>query len=185
MSKTGIQVRKMSLAAMFLAMGWLFPFITGQIPEFGNMLSPMHIPVFLSGFVLGPWYGLAIGFITPISRSIMFTTPPLYPIATSMAFELAAYGFLSGLLFRLFIKRLKPIPSIYVTLGISMIVGRVVWGIAQYFSGLFATNPFTFQMFINGAFLIAWPGMLIQIILIPLIIKTLYSAHVLDKFMDK
>ena len=39
--------KNMTLAAMFLAIGLVLPLLTGQIPQIGNMLLPMHIPVFL------------------------------------------------------------------------------------------------------------------------------------------
>ena len=72
MTKYQLQLVKICLAALFLALGWLMPFLTGQIPEFGNMLLPMHIPVMICGFVLGPVYGALIGFITPLTRSLIF-----------------------------------------------------------------------------------------------------------------
>jgi len=42
-------ILKMVLAALFLALSFIMPFLTGQIPEFGAMLCPLHIPVFLCG----------------------------------------------------------------------------------------------------------------------------------------
>ena len=41
---------KLTLAAMFLALAFILPFLTGQIPQIGSMLCPMHIPVLLCGF---------------------------------------------------------------------------------------------------------------------------------------
>lgn len=181
MSKYASKINKLFLAAMFLALGWLFPFITGQIPQVGNMFLPMHIPVFLCGFILGPWYGLLIGFITPLTRFAIFFAPPLFPTGIAMAFELATYGFVSGFLFRRFINTNKLMPSIYFSLFLSMILGRVVWGLAQYFIGLFG-NLFTIQMFISGAFIMAWPGIIIQLIIIPIIIRTLYNSGLLNKY---
>ena len=56
-------VKKLVLAGMFLALGMILPFITGQVPQIGNMLCPMHIPVLLCGFICGWQYGLVVGFI--------------------------------------------------------------------------------------------------------------------------
>ena len=92
-------VKKLVLAGMFLALGMILPFITGQVPQIGNMLCPMHIPVLLCGFICGWQYGLVVGFITPLLRSFMFGMPPVYPTAIVMAFELMTYGFLSGFLY--------------------------------------------------------------------------------------
>ena len=38
---------KTVFAAMFLALSYVMPFLTGQIPEVGSMLCPLHIPVLL------------------------------------------------------------------------------------------------------------------------------------------
>ena len=89
---------KMTLAALFLALAYVLPFLTGQIAEIGSMLCPMHLPVLICGFVCGwPW-GLAVGFIAPLLRSLTLGMPPLFPTAISMALELAAYGVTAGLI---------------------------------------------------------------------------------------
>ena len=96
---------KMILAAFFLALAYVMPFLTGQIPEIGSMLCPMHLPVLLCGFVCGAPYGLAVGLAAPVLRSLTLGMPPLFPVAFAMAFELAAYGLISGVLYRLFPKK--------------------------------------------------------------------------------
>jgi len=96
---------KMVLAAMFLAMAYVLPFFTGQIPQIGSMLCPMHIPVLLCGFLCGwPW-GLAVGFFAPLLRSAILGMPPFFPTAVCMAFELATYGAVSGLIYKRFSKK--------------------------------------------------------------------------------
>ena len=65
MKNNNITVRTVVFAAAFLALALMLPFLTGQIPQIGSMLSPMHIPVLLCGFVCGwPW-GLAVGVVAP------------------------------------------------------------------------------------------------------------------------
>ena len=86
------------LGALFMALAIIMPFITGQIPEVGSMLLPMHLPVLICGFVCGWKYGLAVGFVVPLLRSVMFGMPPLMPTGVCMACELAAYGACTGLL---------------------------------------------------------------------------------------
>lgn len=76
------------LAALFLALGLLLPFVTGQIAAFGSWFLPMHLPVLLCGFVCGWPYGLAVGFVVPLLRSFLFGMPPMMPTAVAMAFEL-------------------------------------------------------------------------------------------------
>ena len=75
-----IDIKRMVLAALFVAIGFLLPFLTGQIQQIGNMLSPMHIPVLLCGFVCGPFWGLLVGAVTPLLRSLTLGMPPLIAI---------------------------------------------------------------------------------------------------------
>jgi thiamine transporter ThiT len=169
-------IKKMTLSAMFLALCLVLPFLTGQIPEIGQMLSPMHIPVLLCGFVCGWPYGLAIGFIAPLLRFALFAAPPIFPTGVAMAFELAAYGLISGILYRLLPKK---IPMIYVTLIISMILGRMVWGITRLVIAGVNQTAFTFAFFLTEAFVKSIPGIISQIILIPLIIIALRRARLM------
>src|SRR5574344_1288892 len=141
MTKSRVLILKITLFAMFLALGWLLPFLTGQIPQIGNMLLPMHIPVIL-------------GLVTPLTRTLFFGMPILYPTSLSMSIELATYGFFSGLFFMLFFKKFKMnfILSIYISLILAMILGRVTWGLSRFIMGLASNNAFTFNAFIAGAF---------------------------------
>ena len=88
-------------AAVSLSLCLLLPFLTGQIPQIGKALCPMHIPVLLCGLICGWQYGLGVGFVLPLVRSALFYMPVMFPTAIAMAFELAAYGLLSGLFARL------------------------------------------------------------------------------------
>ena len=162
--------RKLVYAAACLALALVLPFLTGQIPTIGKMLSPMHIPVFLCGFLCGwPW-GLLVGFVAPLLRSLLFGMPAFFPGACAMAFELATYGCLSGLLYRLLPRRKS---SVYAALLLSMVAGRVGWGLARYiFAGLQGSS-FPFSAFIAGAVTNAIPGIVLHIVLIPLIIFAL------------
>ena len=164
---------KLVYAAVCLALALVLPFLTGQIPQFGQMLSPMHIPVFLCGFLCGwPW-GLAVGAIAPILRSLLFGMPPMFPAAAAMAFELATYGAVSGILYKLLPKKNA---YLYVTLVIAMLCGRAVWGVARLvFAGIQGTQ-FTFAAFLAGAFTSAWPGIILHIVLVPVIVMALKKA---------
>lgn len=166
----------LALAAMFLAMAYVLPFLTGQIPQIGAMLCPMHIPVILCGYICGVPWGLVVGFTAPLFRSLTLGMPSLFPTAFAMAFELAAYGVMSGLLYRLLPKKTV---NIYVSLVLSMIAGRLVWGLVQFCCmGLDATK-FGFSAFWAGAVVNAIPGIVIQLILIPIIIAVLEKTKVL------
>ncbi len=155
------------LAGLFLALGLVLPFLAAQVPELGSKLLPMHIPVLLCGFLCGARYGLLVGFVTPLLRSLLFSMPVMFPMAVSMAFELAAYGFIAGILYNL-LPRKKV--SVYIALIAAMICGRLVWGVVCYI--LFGINgtAFSWGIFTAGAFINAIPGIIIQLVLIPLII---------------
>lgn len=161
------KILRLVFAAMFLALAYVMPFLTGQIPEIGSMLCPMHIPVLLCGFICGwPW-GLLVGLIAPLLRSLTLGMPPLFPMAFCMAFELAAYGAVAGLMHKLLpIKKI----SIYGSLITAMIVGRIVFGIAMYTCMGIKGGTYTLTAFISGTVIEAVPGIVLQIILIPILV---------------
>ncbi len=181
MNKASIALRKMVLSVCFLVMGWLLPLVTLRIPTIGNMLCPMHIPVLLCGFILGPKYGGLVGLILPLTRSIFWGMPPLYPTAICMMVELATYGIVNGIVYDLLGAKMRAdaLVRIYTALIAAMCVGRLLWGVSRMVCGLFDTNNFTWSLFITGAFLTAWPGILLQLILIPILIKMLSYLHIL------
>ncbi len=170
------QTKKMVLSALFMALGIVLPFLTGQIQQIGNMLLPMHIPVLLCGFICGWQYGLAVGFITPLLRSVLFGMPPLMPTAAAMAVELAVYGLVTGLLYR---KLPKKTPYLYVSLLCAMIAGRIAWGIAGIPLFGMAGKGFTAQVFLSGALLNAIPGIILQTVITPVIRMALARAGLL------
>lgn len=169
-SKRKKQLMNLTLSAMFLAIGLLLPFLTGQIKQIGSALLPMHIPVLLCGLICGWQYGLAVGFVTPLLRCALFGMPAFFT-AIPMAFELAAYGFVVGFLY--FHSRWKCVVALYRCMIIAMLSGRVVWGIVQVCLLSLSGKKFTFGAFIAGAFLDAIPGIILQLILIPSIMIAL------------
>ena len=166
----------MILAALCLALAYVMPFLTGQIPEIGSMLCPMHIPVLLCGFLCGwPW-GLVVGFVAPLLRSLTLGMPPLFPTAVCMAFELAAYGAVAGIMHRV-LPRKKP--YIYCSLLTAMITGRLVWGAAMFvFMGVNG-GAFTFAAFVAGAITNAIPGIIVQLVLIPVLVMILDNPKII------
>ncbi|MBQ7276347.1 MAG: ECF transporter S component [Bacilli bacterium] len=182
-------ILKIVLSGAFIAIGWVLPFLTGQIPEFGNMLLPMHLPVFIAGFMLGPIYGCIVGLVTPITRSLIFGMPKLFPGAVGMMFELAAYGFICGLIFNVILKNFRKnkgqlLATTYISLVVAMLGGRIIWGLARMAFTLIPEQSFTYAAFISGAFVTAWPGILIQLVLIPAIIFALNKQMIIDFEVD-
>ena len=169
-------VKKLAVTAILFAVGMVLPFFIGQIPAIGKMLLPMHIPVLLCGFIVGWQYGALIGFLLPIVRGLVFGMPPLYPNAVAMAFEMAAYGFVSGYLYSH--ARWQCTKMLYISLVTAMLAGRIVWAFAEVILLGIGGNIFTWKMFAAGAFLNAIPGIIVQLVLIPLIMVALRRAKV-------
>ena len=171
---------KLTLSAVFLGMGLVLPFLTGQIQQIGNMLLPMHIPVLFCGLLCGAAYGGVVGFILPLLRSLIFRMPMLYPAAVAMAFELATYAVVIGLLYRLFTK--KKLLTLYFSLITSMLVGSAIWGIVQTILLSLSGKSFAFSSFMASAVLNAVPGIILQLVLIPSVMLALqkFKPSLLD-----
>jgi LytS/YehU family sensor histidine kinase len=162
-----LATQNMIFAALFLALAYVLPFLTGQIPEIGSMLCPMHMPIILCGFIAGYRWGMAVGLTAPLLRSLTLGMPPLFPTAVCMSAELMVYGLVSGLLYKILPKKKL---FIYLSLSASMLLGRVVWGLAMLVCLGIQSLPFTLAAFWTGAFVNAIPGIVIQIFLIPLVV---------------
>ena len=171
-ARTASPVRKLTYSALFLALAMVLPFLTGQIPEIGSMLCPMHLPALLCGFMCGwPW-GLAVGFISPLLRS-MSGMPPIW-IAIPMAFEMATYGAIAGLLYR---RLPKTGWRIYASLISAMVAGRLVWGLVKFLLAGLQGTEFSLALFLSGAVTTAIPGIILQLILIPILVVVMERTN--------
>ena len=177
-TKTSIShpIRMLTASAMCLALCLVLPFLTGQIPQIGSALLPMHIPVLLCGYLCGPWWALLVGICAPLLRHLLFGMPPLLT-AMAMSAELAGYGAVCGIMYRKFPKNLT---GIYLSLIIAMFAGRILWGIAMVFITGIGSNGFTWSLFVAGALTNAIPGIILQLILIPILVSTLRKANFIE-----
>lgn len=164
-------IKKLTISSMLFALGLVLPFLTGQIPQIGSMLLPMHIPVFLCGLICGGKYGGLVGLLVPVVRSALFGMPPMYPTAAAMAFELATYGAVAGFVY--FRKGYFCMKSLYKAMLIAMVAGRVVWAAAMTVLMGINGGAFTMEMFLAGALLNAIPGIAVQLVLIPALMLAL------------
>ena len=163
----------LTISAICLALCMVLPFVTGQIPQIGSMLSPMHIPVLLCGFVCGPAWAAVVGAFAPIMRFALFGMPPLFPTGAAICFELLTYGVVSGALYRVLPGKKR---SIYASLITAMLAGRVVWGAVMAVLMGASGGEFTFAAFAAGAFVNAVPGIVLHIVLIPVMVFALERA---------
>ncbi|KGR77637.1 ECF transporter S component [Ureibacillus manganicus] len=162
-------IRNIVFTSLCIAIGLLLPQFIKIIPvmNIGAVLLPMHIPVLICGILCGWRFGVICGATLPILAYVLTGMPPIFPIGISMMFELATYGLLTGLLYEL------TKGKIYISLIGAMIGGRLVMGIANTILFNFAGNAFGWMAFISSAFITALPGIIIQLIIIPVIIMAL------------
>lgn len=171
------ELRRLVISALLLAVGIVLPMLTGQIKEIGDSLLPMHIPVMLCGVLCGAKYGSAVGACLPIIRALTFGMPPIYPNAIWMALELATYGAVIAILY----THLRLKGKIYISLIGAMLAGRVVWGIAKAILLGLGNSSFTVRAFLIGGFVDALPGIILQIVLIPLIITLIEKLRLKEE----
>ena len=164
------KTRQLVLTAMLLALGMVLPFLTGQIPAIGQMISPLHIPAFICGLVCGWQWGLVLGVVLPLLRSVVFGMPPLVAVGIPMAFELAVYGAVCGLLYPLFAQQTKRLPAMLTALVIAMIAGRLVGGAAKAVVMGITGAGYTFAAFVAGYFTSTLVGAAIHLVLVPAVV---------------
>ncbi len=169
---------KLTAGGLMLAAGVVIPWMFHAlgISELGKILLPMHLSVFVAGVFLGKYYGLGIGFFTPLLNSLFGM--PMFPMNLIMAFELAAYGFFAGLFTSLHIFTAIKLfgKEIRTSLGLllSMIAGRVVYGVALYIGiNLFGMVKLPKPLSIVAATVSGIPGILLQLVLVPTIVYAL------------
>lgn len=172
-------LRNLLITAVLLALGFVLPFLTGQIPSVGNMLSPLHLPVFICGLCCGWQWGMLLGAVLPLARSLVFGMPPLFPTATAMAFEMAAYGALTGVLYGLLLNVVRKGhgPALYGALVAAMVGGRLVHGVAMAVCMGISGGSYTFQAFLTADFVNAWPGIILHLLLVPPVVLALERAR--------
>lgn len=165
------QVKKITLSAFFLALGLVLPFAFHSFgPTAGSMFLPMHIPVLLCGFVCGSGYGALVGALTPLVSSALTGMPIFMPTGIAMCFELMTYGFLSGLV----IKKISLYPSLILT----MLAGRIVSGVVNLVLLSMAGKAYTLEIFLTASFVTALPGIILQLIIVPLLVTVIKKIEV-------
>ena len=131
-------------------------------------MLPMHIPVLLAGFLVGPASGVVVGLLAPVLSYLLTGMPPSYAVPL-MSLELPMYGLVAGIAYR------KLHLNIYIALIIAMIVGRLAFGFGLFGLGLFMKLPYSASAFFasGGALWSGLPGIVVQLVVIPLIVAAL------------
>jgi len=169
------KTKQLVLTALFTALGVVLPQAFHAIPNAGSIFLPMHIPVLISGYAVGPVYGLICGILTPLLSHLIFSMPPT-PVLPSMLCELAVYGLMTGLLNKL-IKTENDILKAYLVLLGAMLCGRITYGILNTL--IFRAGSYSLNAWLSAAFITAVPGIIIQLVLIPILVVRLKKANLI------
>ena len=171
------------ITGILLAVGLVLPFLTGQIQAVAKVISPLHIPVLICGLCCGWKWGLGLGVVLPLLRSLLFGMPPFPASALPMAFELAVYGLITGLIYAALLKNKKGgshLPKIYLALVPAMILGRLAGGAAKALfisAGIIgSSSPYTFAAFFSAYFASTAVGAVIHLILVPAVVLAIEKA---------
>ena len=169
-------IRNLILSGIFIALSVLLPIVFHAIPKGGNMFLPMHLPVMVAAFFLPPVYACAVGIISPLLSSFITGMPPMAPIpvAIIMTFELFAYALVISLLRKIVYKYRKNLLSPLIALIPAMVLGRVVAGLVMFLLvTLFGVNGPAPVAYVWGAVVTGVPGIIVQLIIIPLLYRIL------------
>ena len=170
---------RLLITAILLALGMVLPFLTGQIPSIGQLISPLHIPAFICGLTCGWGWGAALGLILPILRGLIFGMPPFPAVGLPMAFELLFYGLVTGLLYPVLRKAVKGqhIAAMLGTMIVSMVAGRIAGGVAKAVMMGLSGQGYSFAMFFASYFTGTLPGAVIHLIVCPYVVTMLEQAR--------
>jgi hypothetical protein len=175
---TRSNTKDLTISAMLLAFGVVLPNFTG--PQIGSILLPMHLPALLAGILVGKRNGVMVGMLIPLMRSFLFGMPPLVPIASSMALEMATYAFVAGMIFNSTSR--FSMKKLYLAVVAAMFAGRIVFGLSMFTMlvgfGL-GSGFYSMGIWFGSVFASSWIGIVLHLILIPMIVLALRNSGVL------
>ena len=169
-------VKRMTLAAVCIALCVVLPIAFHAIPDGGSVFLPMHIPVLICGMLCGWPYGFLCGLMGPMLSSLLTGMPPA-AFLPSMMVECGVYGMTTGLVLK-YVRTGKLYADLYIALIAAMLAGRVVSGIAK---ALIFSPGMAMSAWITASFVTALPGIVIQLVLLPMVVSTLMKARLIPK----
>lgn len=175
------RVKRLVITAICIALCVVLPIAFHALPNAGRVFSPMHIPAILCGLTCGPVAGLICGAAGPLLSSLI-TGMPMMPMVPTMMLELAAYGFLSGLLMR-YVRTKKVMADLYICLVGAMLGGRIISGLAALL--FFQAGSYTMAAWTASYFINSFPAIILQLAIIPSIVFALEKAGLIQKRYSK
>ncbi len=176
MTNRNTRTKNMVLTGILIALGVVLPLAFHAIPNAGSIFLPMHIPVLFCGLVCGWNYGLLAGIATPLLSNILTGMPPA-PFLPSMLVELAVYGLVAGLLIR-FVRSKSQTANVFIALIGAMLAGRLLAGLVNAL--IINLGKYSVQIWLSAFFITALPGIIIQLVLIPVLIFALEKAKLIS-----
>lgn len=165
------KTKELVLSGLLIALGLVLPMAFHLFKAGGPVFLPMHIPVLLGGMILSPIFALLVGVLTPIVSNLLTSMPPLMPMLPIMIVELGLYGLVASIL------RKKLNLNVFISLIISMIIGRIGAGLVVYvMTSVFAVQFAPPIAFVIGGISKGIPGIIIQLIFIPIIVKAVEKS---------
>jgi hypothetical protein len=160
-------IKTYGIIIVFVVLSVLTPWIFHQYPNAGPTYLPMHFFVFVAALTCGWQTGVIVGLLTPFASYLVSGMPAL-TVLPQIAVEITVYGFLAGLLRQKF--HLHVIWSLLgamiggrVALLIAVVIVQAITGSVYSPLGPTATAGDAVWNTITQA----WPGMLIQLAVIP------------------
>lgn len=172
--KTMNPIKRMTLAAVCVALCVVLPIAFHSIPNAGSVFLPMHIPVLVCGLICGWPYGLVCGLMGPLLSSAITGMPPI-AILPAMMVECGVYGLVAGLMLK-FLRTGKTYADLYIALVAAMLAGRVASGIAK---ALIFTPGLAMSAWVASSFVTALPGIVIQLVFLPSVVFMLMKAGII------
>lgn len=169
-------VKKMTLGAVCIALCVVLPIAFHSIPNSGSVFLPMHIPVLVCGMICSWPYGLICGLAGPLLSSLLTGMPPA-AILPAMMVECGVYGMTAGLMLKK-VHTGKLYTDLYIALVTAMLAGRVFSGIAK---ALIFSPGMAMSAWVTASFVTSLPGIVIQLVLLPLVVSSLMKARVIPK----
>ena len=128
----------------------------------------MYIPVMIGAYFAGPYYGVLLSILTPLLSSLLTKMPPLYPNAVFIIADLSICTSVSSFMHRHFRYSLK-LKHIYTSLISGIVAGKIIYILTgQLLLFIRPLKVTAIYLILNGI-----PGVLLQLLLIPAIIKLL------------
>ncbi len=170
-------VRRLTMCAACIALCVVLPMAFHAIPNAGQVMLPMHIPVLLCGMLCGAPLGAVCGLLGPfLSHTI--TGMPLAPALPAMMAECASYGLIVALMLGK-VGTGRVYRDIYIAQSSAMLLGRIVSGIFKALT--MKAGQYSFSAWLTASFLTGLPGIAVQLVLLPLLVRSLMRAQVIPE----